>query len=177
MTNFRFTPFPLLSTSRCVLRALTHEDAANVFILRTDDAVNQYLDRPKARTMDDVHQFISSIKAGIEKDASVLWAIELNNAAAFAGTICLYNISPEDACVEIGYELLPQHQGKGIMREVMPAVLDYAFERLGMRLILAGLSADNVRSVSLLERFGFVRDVSFAGGGGLVCYRLEKLPN
>jgi [ribosomal protein S5]-alanine N-acetyltransferase len=173
MASLHFTPFPLLRTPRFVLRALSPEDSPHIFVLRTDDAVNQYLGRPKAKTMADVHQFIDRIRDGVEKDASILWAIEFNNADGFAGTICLWNISWEDARAEIGYELLPQHHGKRIMQEVMPVVLDYAFTVMGLRVIVAELAAENVRSVSLLEKFGFMRDPAFAGDDGLVCYSLE----
>ena len=174
MTNHHFTPFPLLTTPRFILRALTQEDSPNIFVLRTDDSVNQYLNRPKAKTMEDVRQFIDRITAGLEKDESILWAIEFKETPGLAGTICLWNISWEDARAEIGYELLPQHHGRGIMQEVMPVVLEYGFGVMGVRVIVAGLSPDNVRSVRLLEKQGFVKDTAVTESEGEVYYRLEK---
>ena len=74
----------------------------------------------------------------------------------------------------IGYELLPQQQGKGIMKEVMPVVLEYGFNMMGLRSIVAELQAGNVRSVHLLEKHDFVRDAGPASNDGYVTYRLEK---
>lgn len=174
MTNFSFTPFPLLTTPRFILRALTLDDSPHIFILRTDDSVNQFLDRPRAKTIEDVRQFINRIIDGIERDEAILWAIEFKDAPGLAGTICLWNISRADARAEIGYELLPQHQAKGIMQEVMPVVLEYALGVMGMRLIVAELSPENVRSVRLLEKHGFKRDTAVNDIEELVIYRLEK---
>ena len=174
MTNLHFTPFPLLTTFRFILRPLTPDDAPYIFVLRTDDSINQFLDRPKARSIQDVHEFIKKIADGVSKDQSILWAIEHKGIAGLAGTICLWNISWEDARAEIGYELLPQHQGKGIMQEVMPVVLEYGFEVMELQLIVAELTVKNVRSVRLLEKHGFVRDAAVAESKRLAFYRLEK---
>lgn len=174
MTNLRFTPFPLLTTPRFDLRALTLNDSPDIFVLRTDDSVNQFLGRPKAKTIEDARAFINRIIDGIKRDESILWAIELKDTPGLAGTVCLWNISWEEARAEIGYELLPQHQGKGIMPEVMPVVLDYGFNVLGLRSIVAELNVENVKSVALLENHRFVRDASVALDEGLVFYRLDK---
>lgn len=174
MTTTRFTPFPLLTTARFVLRQPTLDDCHAIFILRTDDSVNRYLGRPKAETIQDVQRFINNINDGINRGESILWAIETRDIPGLAGTICLWNISWEDARAEIGYELLPQHQGKGIMQEVMPVVLEYGFEVMALRLIVAELSAENLRSVRLLEKHGFVRDAAIAAPEDLAFYRLEK---
>jgi [ribosomal protein S5]-alanine N-acetyltransferase len=172
--SLHFTPFPLLTTSRFILRPLTPDDAPYIFVLRTDDSVNQFLDRPKANCIEDVHEFINKITDGISKDESILWAIEFKDTPGLTGTVCLWNISWEDARAEIGYELLPQHQGKGIMQEVIPVVLKYGFEVIGLWLIMAELTMENVRSVRLLEKHGFVRDTAVTENEGLAFYRLEK---
>lgn len=177
MITTSFTPFPLLTTSRFILRALTPDDSPYIFVLRTDDSVNQFLDRRKAETIDDVHRFINQIANGIEKDESILWTIEYKDTPGLAGTICLWNISWEAGRAEIGYELLPQHQGKGIMQEVIPVVLEYGFNVMGLLSIVAGLNVENVRSVRLLEKHGFVKAADPGDNAGMeneVYYRLEK---
>ena len=35
------------------------DDENEIFALRSDDFINQYLDRPKANTLDDARDFIS----------------------------------------------------------------------------------------------------------------------
>src|SRR6185436_11154317 len=128
MIQIQFTPFPELATARFRLRQLTKDDEKEIFALRSDDFINQYLDRPKANTLDDARNFISQITKGIAKNEAIFWVVTSKDEARFLGTICLWNISREEAKAEIGYELLPENHGKGIMQEVIPGVIQYAFE-------------------------------------------------
>ncbi len=61
----------------------------------------------------------------------------------------------EDATAEIGYELLPENHGKGIMQEVIPRVIQFGFEEMKLQTIEAELSPRNLKSVRLLEKNNF----------------------
>ena len=74
------------------------------------------------------------------------------------GTICLWNFSDKENKSEIGYELLPQFQGKGIMQEAFLAVLKFAFEVLQLNMIEAWTVAQNENSIKILKRNHFVRN-------------------
>ena len=158
MENLNFTPFPDLKTQRLHLRQLKKEDANEIFILRSDESVNKFLDRQKAKTIEDALQHIDKINTGIKNNENIQWAITLKDNPVLIGTISLWNIVKEKDCAEIGYELLPQFQGKGIMQEALSKVLVYVFENLNFKTIEAWLRADNLRSIKLLEKNNFRRD-------------------
>jgi ribosomal-protein-alanine N-acetyltransferase len=160
MLNVNFSPFPYLETERLYLRELKEEDANEIFILRSDESVNEFLDRPKAQTIDDALQHIKKINKGTSNDESILWAIALKDNLTLLGTICLWNIIKENDHAELGYELLPQFQGKGIMQEALSKVLQYGFENLKLKTIEAWVSKKNLRSIKLLERNNFIRDTN-----------------
>jgi len=157
MNKICFTPFPSIATERFNLRPLTIEDENEIFALRSDDSINEYLDRPKANSIDDARKFIHKIIEGISQDESIFWVISSKDNPALAATICLWKISKEHATAEIGYEVLPRFQGKGIMQEVIPKIIEYGFETLKLNAIEAELSPRNLKSVRLLEKYGFVR--------------------
>jgi ribosomal-protein-alanine N-acetyltransferase len=71
------------------------------------------------------------------------------------GTVCLWNFDPENEIVEIGYEMLPEFQGRGIMSEAIKAVTAYTFEEIKAKIITAFPSADNVNSVAILKKLNF----------------------
>ncbi|MNT86503.1 Ribosomal-protein-serine acetyltransferase [compost metagenome] len=71
------------------------------------------------------------------------------------GVICFWNFDILNETVEIGYELLPQFQGKGIMKEAIACLLEYGFNTMEARKIVAFPSAENPASVKLLEKSGF----------------------
>ena len=155
MKKFILPAFPILENSRLRLRALRPEDAANIFYLRADDAHNKYLHRSKAHTMEDALQFIDLVIRKVAEGATLFWVIELKESAAFAGTILLWNNEDNTAETETGYELLPQHQGKGIMTEALGLVLVFAFTTLALPAVTACVHKDNFSSIKLLRSHSF----------------------
>src|SRR3990167_3457862 len=135
MNKINFTPFPLLETERLTLRQLSLEDANEIFRLRSDKSVNKFLDRPIAKTIDDANQFINKINDSIAKNELIYWVITLKNHPKLIGTICLWNISEDRSKAEIGFELLLEYHGKGIMQEVILKVIKYGFEEMHLRSI------------------------------------------
>ena len=158
MLNLNFSPFPHLSTSRFSLRPVELEDEHEIFALRSDPEVNRYLNRQPAASLEDAREFITKIKKGIGENNSIMWAISLKEQPLFLGSICFWNIDRNVFKADIGYELLPAWQGKGIIREVMPVVIEYGFNTMGLRIIEAELDPGNLRSVQILERFNFIRE-------------------
>lgn len=156
MLNLNFSPFPHLSTARFSLRPLELEDELEIFALRSYPEVNRYLDRKPAASLDDAREFIAKIKKGIGENVSIMWAISLKEQPSLLGSICFWNIDRNEDKADIGYELLPAWQGKGIIREVMPVVIEYAFSTMGLRIIEAELDPGNLRSVKILEKFNFI---------------------
>src|SRR5882672_2152237 len=155
--NLHFNPFPVLSTQRFILRQLVAEDENEIFLLRSNDEVNKYLDRPKAITIEDARDHIQRLSDGFDKKESIIWAISsTDNESLMLGTVCFWKISSEQSKTEIGYELLPDSQGKGIMQEVLPVVIKYGLEEIGFKTIEAELSPLNIKSIKLLEKNGFI---------------------
>lgn len=73
------------------------------------------------------------------------------------GTICLWNFSDDRSEAEVGFELLPEFQGKGLMSEALDSVIDFCFSRINFEIINADVHMDNQKSVGLLKRYNFVR--------------------
>jgi len=182
MLNLNFTPFPYLFTERLILRQLEIGDANEIFELRSSDEVNRFLDRPKTPTIDEAKQFIYKINEVIHKNEGLYWAITLKNETRLIGTICYWNISNENDRAEIGYELHPHFQGKGIMQEAITEVIDFGFEQMNLKTITAVPSGDNLQSRKLLEKNNFKIDpvlqatfVQHEDLANMVIYSLTKM--
>ena len=72
----------------------------------------------------------------------------------------LFDFSDDNLKVEIGYELLPEFQGKGIMQEATSKVIDFGIQRIGLNLIKAYTHYENQSSTRLLEKFKFKKNSS-----------------
>lgn len=168
-------PFPVLKTERLTLRSIRIEDELEIFGLRSDAGVNQYLDRKPAVTLEDARVFIHSILANNSKGESLYWAITLHGDEKLIGIICLFAYSSVQQSCEIGYELAPLYQGQGIMGEALEKIIDYAFHSLSLQKIIAFVRPGNQRSRSLLERYSFRLLMKQEETLPVtVCYYLEK---
>lgn len=169
MTTQTHPTIPVLSTPRLTLRALESSDEAAIFALRSDPAVNRYLDRQPSRSMEDARSFIETIQRNTQTGKTYYWAVTLRETGALIGTIALFDLSADKA--ETGYEMLPAFQGKGYMKEALAEVIGFAKDHLRLRGLEAATHKDNAGSVRLLEQFGFTPQP--AVDDPLIAYRLE----
>lgn len=147
--------FPTLTTERLTLRRLSINDKDDILALRSDVEINKYLGRQLSKTTEDALNFINKVNDNIEKNIAYYWAITLTNTKTVVGTICLFDFS-ENSC-EIGYELMNQFQRQGIMKEAVQVVIDYTFQTLKVKKILAFTHYENQNSTKLLTKFNFVK--------------------
>lgn len=157
MLNPNFTLFPILKTTRLLLRQLTLIDEKEIFEIRSSEKIAKYLDRPLCRSIDDARAFINKINKGIENNEWIYWAICEKEIFKLIGTICIWNISLKESKAEIGFELLPQYHGKGIMQEALKCVLDYGFNVLQLNSMEGEVDPANIKSIKLMEKYNFKR--------------------
>jgi len=161
MLNPNFTPFPILLTKRLVLRKTSLNDAPELFFMRTDERVMRYIDRPRAKTIDDAHAFIKKLHEMEAGNDGITWAITLKEDPKLIGTVCLWKLQKEHYRGEVGYALHPDHHQKGIMQEVWKSVLDYGFNTMKLHSIEALVNPGNEASIKLLEKNKFIREAYY----------------
>lgn len=161
MLQLNFNPFPELFTERLLLRAISAADVKEVFQLRADKNVMQFIDRPLAQSMDDAMALINKIADGHENNENITWAITMNNQPELIGTIGFWRIDTENYRAEIGYLLHPGYQGKGLMQEAIEAVLKYGFQHMKLHSVEANVNPANYASIKLLEKNKFVKEAYF----------------
>ncbi|MEW7291486.1 GNAT family N-acetyltransferase [Aquimarina sp. 2304DJ70-9] len=149
------TTSPVIETKRLTLRPIENADSYAIQFLRSDLTINQYIKRPKTDTLQDAVNFIHKIKKGISNGSWVFWGITINRNPELVGTICLWNFSKERKTAEVGYDLHPELQGKGIMSEALRSVLKYGFETLQLDQIEAYTHKANEPSKYLLKKHNF----------------------
>jgi ribosomal-protein-alanine N-acetyltransferase len=155
MDKINFTPFPALTTERLILRRLSVEDENEIYAIRSDERVNKYLDRQSCTSLDEALKFINKINAGILNNECIYWAVSFKDNQKLIGTICLWNISDDSSKADIGFELLPEYQGKGIMQEAAKAVIEYGFNIMGLKRIEGEVAPGNTKSINLMRKFNF----------------------
>lgn len=149
--------FPELITNRMKLRQMSTSDIEDIFVLRSHPTMLKYLNR-SAPDMDKVKQWIKTTLNSEKNNELVSWLPCDLNTGEVVGHICLWNIEHENYRAEIGYSILPQHHGKGYMKEIMQAVLEHAFENMKLHTISGYVNPKNKASVRVLEGNGFEKE-------------------
>ena len=154
-----FVPFPELKTDRLLLRRISQDDVPEIFFLRSNESVLQFIGKEPATTLKDAQDFIQMIDDGIKKNETIMWGIAIKeNPAKLIGTICYWSMQKENYRAEIGYMLHPDHWRKGIMKEAILKIIEYGFRSMKLHSIEARIHADNAVSAAILEATGFVKE-------------------
>jgi ribosomal-protein-alanine N-acetyltransferase len=161
MLNLSFHPFPEQETLRLRLRQIKPADVESLFALRSDREVLTYLDRAPAASLEEVGELIQRIQDDWVNNVSINWAISLPGQEDLIGTIGFWKIDKAHHRAEIGYMLLPAYHRQGLMQEAMRAVLAYGFRQMKTHSVEANVNPNNMASIRLLRKFGFVQEAYF----------------
>ncbi|MCD0471997.1 GNAT family N-acetyltransferase [Flavobacterium sp. JAS] len=158
MLEFNFTPFPVIETERLLLRRVTTDDVNEVFELRSNPENMKYIPRPLSKSTDDALKLIAEIEDKIDTNIGINWGITLKDDTKLLGIIGYYRMQPENHRAEIGYILLPEFHGKGIITEAVNQLIKYGFEDLKLHSIEAVIDPENFASEKVLQKCGFVKE-------------------
>jgi RimJ/RimL family protein N-acetyltransferase len=143
-------PAPVLATARLQLRAPQREDAPAIAALANDRRIAENTARiPHPYTLADAQGFLRYLE---ESETEIAFAIALADDALIG--ICGLRTKPRKS-PEIGYWLGAPYWGHGYATEAARAVIDHAFEDLGLDRLEAGARVSNPASRRVLEKCGF----------------------
>jgi RimJ/RimL family protein N-acetyltransferase len=141
---------PVLETARLRLRAPTLDDfPAYAEIMEADQGA---MGGPF--TPEDTWQDFTNYIACWMLHGTGLWAVELKDGT-LVGFITL-GLEWEDYETELGWMLLPSHEGHGYATEAAEAARDFGKRMLPT--FVSYVDPDNTRSASVADRLGATRD-------------------
>jgi ribosomal-protein-alanine N-acetyltransferase len=154
-------PIPTLATTRLVLRELRESDAPAIFRLRSDPRVMRFIPKPLSTESAEAVQMVREFHQAAGKGDAVMWAITVKGTDALVGYIGYWRIIAAHHRAEIGYALLPDLWGQGLIGEALEAALDHGFRVMGLHSVEANVTPGNTASIHVLERSGFLREGHF----------------
>jgi [ribosomal protein S5]-alanine N-acetyltransferase len=145
-----------IELSTCTIRLWRQEDAESLQRYANNQHISMHLrDRfPFPYEPEHARAFLSFATQQAEP---TVWAIEVSGEAAGGIGLELHG-DVERVSAEIGYWLAEPFWGRGIVTEAVRAVSAEAFRRHEIMRLFAVPFADNVASVRVLEKAGFVRE-------------------
>ena len=149
---------PTLHADRVALRWLVPSDVAALYAVFSDADVMRYGSRPPFTEEHQARAYLADIERYFEQKTLFQWGVARREDDLVIGTCTLFSVDASNLRAEVGYALGRNHWGKGLMKEALVRLFDFAFEELGLRRLEADVDPRNARSVALLEKLGFRRE-------------------
>lgn len=86
-----------------------------------------------------------------------VWVMIERRSSSVVGDIGFIGPPDEDGSVEVGYSVVPDRRRRGYATEAARAIVAWALDQPGVKMVVAGCDSDNAPSIHTLERAGFQR--------------------
>lgn len=148
------TEFPTIKTERLLLRKIVDGDIDNIFKgLSHPDIIKYY--GVNFQTLEATKEQMA-FYADLENNGTgIWWAICSLDSKTFYGAGGLNSLSKEHKKAEIGFWLLTDFWGQGIMKEAMPLICNYGFDKLGLHRIEGFVETDNINCKTAMAKLNF----------------------
>ena len=155
-----FGEFSILETERLILRPITLDDAAFWIRNFSDPDVVELTAFEPPRTIETAREEIATHCLKIfAENTGIRWGIAMKGSNQLIGTAGYYGWEKERGYhASLGYDLLREHRGKGVMSEALTAIISYGFEIMKLHRIQVMIDPRNEASIRLVERLGFTRE-------------------
>jgi ribosomal-protein-alanine N-acetyltransferase len=151
----KFDKFVKFILKRIYLDNLKTAYNHDLFLLRSNEKVVKYVDKPKDKSENETLLFLNKINQGVFDKKWFYWGIYHTTKNKLIGTICLWQFNEDRTEAEIGFELHPSFQRKGFMSEAIPPILNFAFNYLTLKKVIGYTHSENQKSIQLLKKYHF----------------------
>jgi [ribosomal protein S5]-alanine N-acetyltransferase len=149
----------VVATENFDLRPMRYADAPDLLTHFGDPETVEFMDIDALTTLEDARGVVRWADGVREFGEGLRWVVRDRATGAFIGTAGFNTLEVDRGRRgEIAYDLARDFWGKGVMSEILPAVIDIGFGALGLRRLEAFVTPGNQRSIRLLARHGFVQE-------------------
>jgi ribosomal-protein-alanine N-acetyltransferase len=154
-----------LATRSFRLKPLDEPDAVDLFAHYADPGVVEFMDIEPLTDIEQARHIIGWAMSQRVAGAGLRWSIR-DGAGRFVGTCGFNRIDVERGRRgEIAYDVARAWWGRGVLRDVLPRIIEFGFVRLSLHRLEAMVAVGNARSGRLLERHGFAHEGVLRGYG------------
>ncbi len=153
-----------LSTARCTLRRLSHEDAKHVWSAAHTPGFTEGMTWEPPKDFDEIRAYTDMCLKEWESGERFVWTIEAKDDGAFIGRIEVHRDEKLPGSTwGLGFWIHPMQQGNGYATEVTKEVIRFAFEHLHADSIVSSHHDWNAASGRVHEKIG-MRHTGFSEG-------------
>ncbi len=159
---------PLDHSARLYLFPVSSVDVGDIQRYAADRAIaDTMISVPHPYPAGEAERYVEQHSADMTRRRSFTFVLREREGKNFAGIIELRAIDNEHAQGELSFWLARPAWGRGYMREALPVVVTFAFDRVGLNRLYAYHMLRNPGSGRVLEKTGFRQE-------GLLRQRVRK---
>ena len=148
------TEFPIIKTEKLLLRQFVDNDLENVFKGLSHPEIIKYYG-VSFQTLEATKEQMTFF-ADLEKnETGIWWAICSADNKTFYGAGGLNSLNTEHKKAEIGFWLISEFWGNGIMKEAMPLICNYGFDNLELHRIEGFVECENKNCKNAMAKLDF----------------------
>lgn len=142
-----------IETERLILRPWKWEDAEDMYAYASSPNVGPRAGWKPHESIEETRQIMKEMFVG----ADDVWALELKENHKVIGSLGLHETSRGGLVYdrEMGYVLSEEYWGRGLMPEAAARAVQFAFEELGVEILMVAHFDFNMRSRRVIEKLGF----------------------
>lgn len=147
----------LMKNQMIKLRPLEPTDLDTLYNWENDTALWVVSDTVAPYSRAALWQYLEAYTGDIYAQRQLRLMITLASDDTPVGTIDFLNFDPLNNRAELGLFVDLKHRGKGLGRQALELLTDYAREHLGLRQLYVYIALDNEVCLNLFDTFGYCR--------------------
>lgn len=149
----------ILQTERLVLREITIGEIPFIHLLNSFPEVDKYNTLGLPKRIEDTEKIVYSILDDQKLIPKPRYVCKINDLEGnIIGLLGIVIGKPKYFSAEIWYKIHPTYWNKGYATEAVKGVLNFCFNELKLHRIIAGCATENIGSLRVLEKAGFVKE-------------------
>ena len=164
-----------IETKRLILRPFTLDDILPSYEMNLDKEVSKYTGDGGVVSKAEIERRIKQDVLGdYQTHGFGRFAVELKSTGEFIGFAGLKYLDDLKE-VDLGYRFMKPYWGQGLATEAAKACVDFGFNTLKLKRIIAMVLPENMGSIRVLEKLQFVYEKELIEDGLTAkCYVLIK---
>lgn len=147
--------FPVLHSSRLLLRQITPEDVPALVKYAGNKKVSDYiLNIPFPYYEHDAAMRIGYVHKGWKEGSRYVFALEHNSTKEMIGEVGVH-LQPGSRSAQLAYWIGEPYWNQGLCTEAVEAVMAFVWKQLTVEAVYASCVLHNQGSVRVLEKLGF----------------------
>lgn len=166
----------ILETKRLYFRCLTMDDLDDLFTLYHSPDVRKYYSEGIPNYEETRRELEWIVDKCYPKYGFGMWATIYKETGKFIGRcgLCPMDIEGNEE-IEVAYMLDRDYWGHGLATEAAQAILNYGFERLGLKHLICVINPGNLASARVAEKIGMTLEIyGDVNGEPTLLYSIDK---